>query len=209
MTQGDAPHTRSDAEQSDETARGAMRAIPSFEEIYARFGERVLNLAYRFTRDEESARDMTQEVFTKVYENLGAFREESGLYTWIHRIAVNHILNHLKKERRHRWLSLMDERVGDLLNDERVVEPAFHHRVTPPGPDRILEAAERDQVVRTAVASLPVKYRVPFELFRFEEMSYQEIADAMGLSLSAVEARIHRAKKQLLSKLEPWLDSIS
>jgi RNA polymerase sigma-70 factor (ECF subfamily) len=181
---------------------------PTLGEIYARYGERVLNLAYWFTREEESARDMTQEIFIKVHEHLGTFRREADVYTWIHRIAVNHVLNHLKRERRRRWLSLMDERVGDLLQDERVVDATVRDRFTPPSPHRLLEASERDRVVREAVAALPVKYRVPFELFRFEEMSYQEIADAMDLSLSAVEARIHRAKKRLCAALAPWLDSI-
>jgi RNA polymerase sigma-70 factor (ECF subfamily) len=181
---------------------------PTFGEIYARYGERVLNLAFRFTRDEESARDLTQEVFMKVHDRLDSFRREADLYTWIHRITVNHVLNHLKRERRRRWLSLMDERVSDLLQDERFLDASVRDRFTPPSPHRLLEASERDRVVRDALASLPVKYRVPFELFRFEEMSYQDIADAMGLSLSAVEARIHRAKKRLCATLEPWLDSI-
>ncbi len=202
MAQGD---TR--VERTDDRSY-AQAQTPSLREIYALYGERVLNLAYRFTREEESARDMTQEIFMKVHERLDSFRGEADLYTWIHRLAVNHVLNHLKRERRRRWLSLMDERVGDLLQDERAIAPAERDRVMPPTPDRLLEASERDRVVRDAIAALPVKYRVPFELYRFEEMSYQQIADAMGLSLSAVEARIHRAKKRLIAALEPWLDSI-
>lgn len=208
MAQGNIP--RMNIEEAPEQAVEAKnnRGDLSFEEIYKLHGERVLNLAYRFTRGGESARDMTQEIFVKVYQNLATFREQSEVYTWIHRIAVNHILNYLKQEKRHRWLSLMEENVGELLHDEKKIEATFRSRFSPPRPDHIIEASEREKIVRSAVESLPVKYRVPFELYRFEGMSYQEIADIMNLSLSAVEARIHRAKKKIIKTLEPWLNNI-
>jgi RNA polymerase sigma-70 factor (ECF subfamily) len=83
----------------------------SFEEIYEAYGERILNLSFQFTRNEESARDLTQEIFLKVFQNLDSFEGRSQVYTWLHRIAVNHITNHLKRERRHRWLNLLDSTV--------------------------------------------------------------------------------------------------
>jgi RNA polymerase sigma-70 factor (ECF subfamily) len=180
---------------------------PSFEDIYAAYGERILNLAYRLSGNEETARDLTQEIFVKVYQNLATFEGRSQVYTWIYRIAVNHVTNYLKKEGRHRWFSLMDEKVSDLIRRDRV-EPSGSGNKTSPRAERNLEAADRARIVWDAVRSLPEKYSVPLVLFHYDGMSYKEVAGAMDLSLSAVEARIHRAKKKLIKKLEPWLDRI-
>ncbi len=186
---------------------GERAAPATFEEMYREHGARVLNLAFRCCGNEELARDLTQDVFVKVYTSLGSFRGESDMYTWIHRIALNHIMNVLKRERRFRWIGLMEESVADALHDERQTSSSAMHSPDP-GPDRVLEQAEREAVVQSAVGSLPVKYRIPFVLFRYDGLSYLEIAGMMNLSLSAVEARIHRAKKQLIAKLQPWLGHI-
>ena len=186
---------------------GEIQSCTSFEEIYKLYGERVLNIVYRFTKREDVARDLTQDVFMKIFQNLETFRMQSQVYTWIYKITVNHVLNHLKRERRHRWVSLMDENITDLLYTEEA-RSRFRDQSAIPSPHELMEKSEREKIVSSAVESLPVKYRVPFVLYRYEEMSYREIADAMSLSLSAVEARIHRAKKQLIGKLEPWLDHI-
>ncbi|MEJ2722929.1 MAG: sigma-70 family RNA polymerase sigma factor [bacterium] len=180
---------------------------PSFEDIYAEYGERILNLAYRLSGDEEAARDLTQEIFVKVYENLETFEHRSQVYTWIYRIAVNHVTNFIKKERRRRWVTLMDEKVSDLARSEGN-DPDLRQRVETAPAERNLEASDRARIVWDAVRSLPEKYRVPLVLFHYEGLSYKEIAETMGLSLSAVESRIHRAKKRLIKKLEPWIGQI-
>jgi RNA polymerase sigma-70 factor (ECF subfamily) len=177
----------------------------TFEDIYREYGEKILNLAYRMTGREEAARDLTQDIFIKVYENMKTFRGESQVYTWIYRIATNHILNYLKKSRRRRWLSLMDKPLSDVLKEDQV-EPGFWGSSGSPSPDRKLEKAEREKIIRSIVQTLPSKYRVPFVLHRYEDMSYKEIAEIMGLSLSALEARLHRAKKMMIEKLEPWVE---
>lgn len=179
--------------------------LMTFEEIYRDHGTKILNLAYRMTGREETARDLTQDIFIKVYENMETFRGESQVYTWIYRIAVNHILNYLKKSQRRRWISLMDKPLAEALKEEQI-DPAFWGRSGPPAPDRKLEKAEREKIIWAMVQSLPPKYRAPFVLHRYEEMSYKEVAEAMGISLSALETRIHRAKKMLIEKLGPWVE---
>ena len=83
-------------------------ATLTFDEVYAAYAERVLNLAFRLTGDEDVARDLSQEIFIKVYQNLARFEQRSQIFTWIYRIAVNHINNYLKKERRQRWVRLVE-----------------------------------------------------------------------------------------------------
>jgi RNA polymerase sigma-70 factor (ECF subfamily) len=178
-----------------------------FEDIYETYGERVLNLAFRFTGNEETARDLTQDIFLKVYRNLDRFEHKSHIYTWIYRIAINHITNFIKKERRHRWVSLMDEKVADLVRGDKI-DPKFWGGAAVPTTDRTLESAERANIVWSAIQTLPPKYRIPLVLHHYEGKSYKDIAAIMELSLSAVEARIHRAKKQLIKKIEPWLEHL-
>lgn len=179
----------------------------SFEALYDRYGERVLNLAYRMTGNEDTARDLAQEVWIKVFRRLETFEARSDVFTWIYRITVNHVLNHLKRERRVRWFDLLDRSIGGVLHEESV-DPRVLEATDRPRADRALENDERAMRVWQAIQSLDPKYRVPLVLYHYEERSYLEIADAMGLTLSAVEARIHRARKQLARILAPLLDSL-
>jgi RNA polymerase sigma-70 factor (ECF subfamily) len=178
----------------------------SFDRVYETYADKVLNIAYRMTGDEDAARDLTQDIFLKVYQNLDTFERRSNIYTWIYRIAVNHIYNYLKKERRTRWFGVLDMTVQDALREEDV-DPSFPARGAPSA-DRVLEDRERAAVVWKAVRSLPPKYRVPLALYHYEGMSYKEIAESTDLSMSAVESRIHRARKKLIKLLEPWIDRI-
>ncbi len=178
----------------------------TFERAYEEYGGKILNLAWRMTGNEDAARDLTQDIFIKVYEKLDTFEERSKIYTWIYRIAVNHIYNHLKKERRRSWVDLLDKTVGEALSDADA-DPAIS-AASEPSADRRLEVAERAGVVWRAITSLPPKYRIPIVLHHYEEMSYKEVAEAAGLSLSAVEARIHRGRKKLIKLLEPWIDRV-
>ena len=180
---------------------------PTFDDVYTAYAERVLNLAFRLTGDEDVARDLCQEIFVKVYQNLGTFERRSRVFTWIYRIAVNHIHNYLKKERRRRWVQLMDRKISDIAR-EATVEPGRWGSATVPSSEKGLERSQRAQIVWDIVQTLEPKYRMPLVLHHYEGLSYKEIAETMQISKSAVESRIHRAKKQLIKKLEPWADKI-
>jgi RNA polymerase sigma-70 factor (ECF subfamily) len=177
-----------------------------FDGLYASYSERVLNLAFRMTGDEETARDLTQDIFIKVYRKQDTFEGRSDVYTWIYRVAVNHIYNYLKKEKRRRIFGFLDESIGDLVRSDDL-EPSFP-AVREPAADRKLEDSERAELVWRAIRSLPPKYAVPLSLYSYEEMSYRQIAEALDISLSAVESRIHRARKKLIGLLKPWVDAL-
>lgn len=178
-----------------------------FEALYRTHAEKILNLAFRMTGREDVAKDLTQDVFLKLYEHYGDFRGDSRIYTWIYRIAVNHILNYLKREKRMRWFDLLDKNVSDLFQ-KKSYESDWGLDNRPITPLEQMEKSQREKIVWRAIQSLPLNYRVPLLLHRYEELSYQEIAANLNLSLSAVESRIHRAKKSLSKKLKPWLGKI-
>jgi RNA polymerase sigma-70 factor (ECF subfamily) len=177
---------------------------PTFDEIYREHGGRILNLLNRFTSREQVARDLLQDVFVKVYEQMNTFENRSQIYTWIYRIAVNHALNHLKREKRNLWFNVMDESVGELLRRERIETPGFGAGEVL-RPDEVLEDRERERFTQHAVDALHAKYRIPFVLLKDEHLSYDEIAKVLDISLSAVESRIHRARKMLIKRLGPLI----
>jgi RNA polymerase sigma-70 factor, ECF subfamily len=181
--------------------------LPSFEELYERYGTRVLNLIHRMTGNDEVARDLAQDVWLRVHGHLDRFEARAEIFTWIYRIAVNLTLNYLKREKRRRWIDLLDRSVGDVLSEESedlvMPSPSKTERQ-----DRAVENEERAHALWEAVQSLDPKYRVPIVLFHYEDQSYQQIADTMGLSMVAVQARIFRGRKQLAKILGPLLDQL-
>ena len=179
----------------------------SFDELYEKYGRNILNLAYKMTGVKETAHDLTQDIFLKVYQNLSSFKGESHIYTWLYRISLNHIINYLKRERRFRWMELMDTTVSEVLNQNEI-PPQFVMHSNPMPPDKGIEKTERERIIWYIILKLPEKQRVPFILHRYEGFSYQEVADQLGISLSNVESRMHRAKKFLIRELEPWVNKI-
>lgn len=177
----------------------------TFEEIYQQFGQRTLNLVFKICGRADVARDLTQDIFLKVYQNLSGFDNKSQIYTWIYRIAVNHTLNYLKKEKRQRFIFKSDTAT------EYSEEPDLISTIADESAENsqeLLEQKEKERIVRKMIKSLPEKYRIPLILQRYENLNNKEIAETLGISLSAAETRIHRAKKELVNKLEPWLEKI-
>jgi RNA polymerase sigma-70 factor (ECF subfamily) len=172
----------------------------TFDDMYQENADMVLNLAFRMTGKQEVARDLTQDIFIKVYEKSDSFREQSKISTWIYRIAMNHILNYVKREKRISFFDFMEQDTKAMREETGT----YWDQNLPTQPDKKLEEREKEIIVRHFVDQLAPKYKVPFLLFRYEDMSYQEIADQLKLSMSAVESRIFRAKKRLAEKLIPW-----
>jgi RNA polymerase sigma-70 factor, ECF subfamily len=179
----------------------------SFDALYERYGSRVLNVIYRMTGNEEVSRDLAQEVWLRVYRHLDRFEARADIFTWIYRISVNLTLNHLKKAKRRRWTEVLDRSVAEVFSDE-AVDPLAAVPATTEAPDHGLEHDQRARHLWEAVQSLDPMYRIPIVLFHYEDQSYQQIADAMGISMTAVQARIFRGRKRLARALGPLLDQL-
>jgi RNA polymerase sigma-70 factor (ECF subfamily) len=188
-----------------EAGRGAgveLEACPgslSFDDLFTQHYALVYGIGLKFTGSPEDAEDITQDVFTKVWKNLGAFGHNSSLRTWIYRIAVNVCIDTARKpwkkyDRRNTELeaALGDGEESGLPSNEETAERALLER----------EEAAR---VRRAVARLKPHLRAVVVLKDLEEMSYQQVASAMGLSLGTISSRLNRARKALQSLLQPGL----
>lgn len=157
--------------------------------------KKVVNTCYRLVLDKESAEDIAQEVFIKVFTSIGQFRGDSKLSTWIYRIAVTKSLDHLRAQKRKKRWAFLKPLQGE---DDTVIDvPA------PEGdsPFAKIDTEERLKALNDAMNKLPENQKVALSLSKFDEMSSKEIADVMGTTVSAVESLIHRAKKNLEKNL--------
>jgi RNA polymerase sigma-70 factor (ECF subfamily) len=167
----------------------------AFGEIVRRWERRIYALAYGMLGREEEARDATQETFIAAFRNLGGFRGEAKVSSWLHRIAVNQCITRQRRARVRAENSLEAETEA---GGERFAAPAHA------SPAREAEGRERSEAVRRAVQALPPELREVVVLKEFEGLTFQEIADALDVPLSTVKSRLYTALKQLRLRLEKY-----
>jgi RNA polymerase sigma-70 factor, ECF subfamily len=167
----------------------------AFAELGRRYEGKIFRLAQHITQNREDAEDVLQETFMKAYEHLDQFKGDSKFYTWIVRIAVNQALMKLRRRKTDRSVSL-DEQI-DTGEDTVVREIAAWGE----NPEEHFSREELGKVLDTAIQSLEPPYRSVFVLRDIEDMSTEETAEALGLSIPAVKSRLLRARLQLREKL--------
>jgi RNA polymerase sigma-70 factor (ECF subfamily) len=176
-------------------ARAKAGDAGAFSELVQHYDRRVFRMAKQITQNDDDAEDVLQEAFLKAYTHLDDFQGNSKFYTWIVRIAVNEALMKLRKRRSDRSVPL-DEPI-DTGEDEVPREIA----VWEDNPEETYSREELAELLDQAVQSLKPAYRTVFVLRDIEEMSIEETAEALGLSISAVKSRLLRARLQLREKL--------
>jgi len=182
----------------DESAlvvRAKAGDVDAFSELVRHYDRRVFRMAKQITQNDDDAEDVLQETFLKAYTHLDNFQGNSKFYTWLVRIAVNEALMKLRKRRSDRTVPL-DEPI-DTGEDEMVREVA----VWDENPEESYSREELGDILDQAIQSLKPAYRTVFILRDIEEMSIEETAEALGLSISAVKSRLLRARLQLREKL--------
>lgn len=163
----------------------------AFGEIVRRWERKIFALCFGMLGRDEEAKDATQDTFIAAYRNLSGFRGEAKVSSWLHRIAVNQCLTKKRRAKTRGETPLEDENESQSLRAPAAQSPA-----------RQSEQKERLQAVRTAVSALPPDLRQIIVMKEFEELTFQEIAVALGLPLSTVKSRLYTALKQLKMRLE-------
>lgn len=181
-----------DKELIEEIKKGNERA---FKELVESYKDLVVNTCYGFLQSHEDAEDIAQDVFIEVYKTIQSFREEAKLSTWLYRLAVNKSLNQIKKTRRKKWLTGLPTIIGGEGEEIQVVD------IKTPDPQMVLEQEERIKILNQAIGKLAKNQKIAFTLRKYKGLSYKEIAEVMGTTLSAVESLLNRAKKNLEKKL--------
>jgi RNA polymerase sigma-70 factor (ECF subfamily) len=153
--------------------------MTAFDELMLRYERQIYRVCYRFVDNSDDARDLAQEVFIKAFEHLLTFRRQSSVKTWLYRIAMNHCINHVKK------------------NSREFVEVTENIGSTRPSIQAEMEDDERREQFRRLVKRLPPKQKAILELRIHEQLSYEEIAKISGRSVSTIKASVFFALEKI------------
>jgi RNA polymerase sigma-70 factor (ECF subfamily) len=176
-----------DARLVRETLAGSQT---SFQLLVERYQGRMFSLVRSYMRNPVEVEDLVQETFLKAYGRLEGFQHQSSFSTWLYRIAVNTVLDHLKRRGRSPVQSVEDPDVAS----RPPASPAF-------SPDANMEREEIQRITHEVLEELPEIFRSVLVLREFEDLSYQEIADTLGISIGTVESRLFRARARFRDKL--------
>lgn len=154
----------------------------AFDRIFDKYHVPIYSICYRFTRNEADARELTQDVFIKVYRNLRKFNERSKFFTWVYRIAVNTCISF--KRRNRKLLPLLE---------------------TEPKRDPVGQSVRLKVAIDDALKKLPDRQRMAFILRHYQGYTFDEIAEIMNITTGAAKANHYQAVRKLRSYLEDWL----
>jgi RNA polymerase sigma-70 factor (ECF subfamily) len=177
-----------DAELIRETLQGRSE---SFGELVRKYQDRLYNAVVHIVGNMEEARDVVQEAMVQAFRHLGSFRNSSGFYTWLYRIAFNTAAS--RRRRKRVFVSLEQGR------ESHGAEPID----AGPAPSERLEREERCRCVRQAITQLTDQQRKVLVLRDMEGLHYDQIAEILGLPVGTVRSRLHRARMQLRESLQP------
>jgi RNA polymerase sigma-70 factor (ECF subfamily) len=159
--------------------RAARGEVGAYEQLYREHAGRVFGLCLRMTRDRDEAEELVQDIFVKVWEKLGSFHGRSAFSTWLHRVAVNTVIEKLRSQSRWR------ERHDAAADPAAAADSAFAN----------LAGADID--LERAISRLPVQARMIFVLHDVEGNKHREIAELTGLAVGTCKAHLHRARQLL------------
>ncbi len=171
--------------------------VSAFEALVNRYERKIFRLSQNITQNREDAEDVMQEAFLKAYEHLPEFQGNSRFYTWLVRIAVNQALMKLRRRRPNQVSLDEDIQTEDDLLPREVEDWG-------PTPEERYEQSELQGILSTVVGELEPGFRVVFQLRDVEELSTEETAEVLGLSVPAVKSRLLRARLKLRQKLNRY-----
>jgi RNA polymerase sigma-70 factor (ECF subfamily) len=186
---------RREFDEAGLVAQAQHGEVEAFTELVTRYEGNIYRLARHITQSPEDAEDVLQESFLKAYEHLGDFQGNSKFYTWLVRIAVNQSLMKLRKRKTDASVSLDDP--YDTGEESLTREIA----VWDPNPEQTYSREEVRAILDKAIETLPATFRAVFALRDIEELSTEETATLLNLSIPAVKSRLLRARLRLREKL--------
>ena len=161
----------------------------AFGQLVQLYQTTVFNVCYRLMGQRPEAEDMTQEAFVRAYNRLQSFDAQRPFGPWIRRVAANNCINRLKQQQKSAFDVPLSDAKSFLIASQ-------------PGPEESALRQEQSERLRAAIQSLPPPYRAALELRHFQELSYHEMAAALGVSLSTIKSNLFRARKALAKELK-------
>lgn len=170
----------------------------AFDLLVLKYQSRIVNVISRYLRDPVEALDLAQEAFIKAYRALPNFRGDSAFYTWLYRIAINTAKNHIVAQGRRPPTDDIEASEAESYEGPSALKDNSN-------PESQLLTEEIQQVIFSAIEALPDDLRTAISLRELEDMSYEEIAEAMECPIGTVRSRIFRAREAIDKKLKPLL----
>lgn len=170
----------------------------AFSELVHKYKKPILNLIYRLMGSADEAEDLAQEAFLRAYRGLSKFEARAKFFTWLYRIAMNVALRARKRRSRYSFESLEQKVENGSSEMRRAI-------ATSSGPSSKMEKREMQEIVKKAIGQLPDEQRSVVILYRYENLSYEEISKVLNVSLPAVKSRLHRARKNLKDLLAEYV----
>jgi len=175
----------------------------AWDTLIRRYEKSVYKFAYSLCRNHEEAGDIAGQVFLRLYQNLHTFRNEASFTSWLFRIVRNTYLDLCVRPAHKNHLSLDASPTND--NEQSagrdIMDPA-------PSPETLCMENETAQILSKAIQHLPAYQRQVLRMYHSEGKSYEEIAEATGLSLGTVKSRLNRARTMLRERLAPYQDTL-
>lgn len=187
---------RAEAEFIERLKRGEAAA---FEELVTERSGEIYGLLFRLTENSEEARDLTQETFLRAFQNIGRFRGEADLRTWIYRIAINQARNRWRWWRRRRRDATVSLDATQGQSNQTLIATLAE---SSENPEQLTLAHEREVALRSALQKVGRAYRETVILRDIEGFSYEEIASTLGINVGTVKSRLARGRQELRRKLE-------
>ena len=181
------PKTAEDELLVKETLAGNQA---SFQLLVERYQGRIFAMTRHYTRNPVEIEDLVQDTFLKAYSRLESFQHQSSFYTWLYRIATNTVLDYMKRCGRSPVQSVEDTDAIEAPHSTRSV-----------GPDAAMEQSEIAKITHAVLEEIPDIFRTVLVMREFDDLSYQEIADVLGISIGTVESRLFRARARFKEKL--------
>jgi RNA polymerase sigma-70 factor (ECF subfamily) len=163
----------------------------------------VMRMIYRYTGMHHEAEDLAQDIFLKIYRAAGSYAPRAQFKTWLYKVVANHCFNFHRGRKKHKYDGTLDP----TLSAADVADQSSQGAGQDASAEQRLQQEELKAAVQKALAGLPDRQRMAVILFRFEGLSYGEIARALGCSVSAVESLIFRAMSSLKERLKPYKNS--
>jgi RNA polymerase sigma factor (sigma-70 family) len=178
-----------DKELIEGCLKGRKRAQ---DELYGKYSGRLFGVCLRYTRDRMEAEDVLQEGFVRIFKKMELFKsgEDKSVYPWMKRVVVNVTLNYLRDNKRHRFTEDVDSYSEKLVDEQHTgdISDMFENI----SPEKILDI----------IRQLPDGYRTVFNLYAFEGFGHNEIADALGISVSTSKTQLMKARRVIVSRLQ-------
>ena len=168
----------------------------AFKELVQRNQRVVAGIIYRYTGNHHDVEDLAQDIFLKVYKAAPRYVPRAQFKTWLYKVIANHCFNYFRSQKRRSFITSYNQSFPEEDNP-----PLHHAEAQKEQPENVMQQQELRTALTAALSELPDRQRMALILHRFEDLSYKEIANVLGCSLSAVESLLFRAMSSLKKKL--------